>query len=830
MEVPTQITLLFTDVERSSTLIESVPDQYARALAGHNDLLRRICAARGGEEFHDAGDGLYFAFPECAQAVAAAGETQRALASHEWPSAAVELRVRMALHVCLCEYREQQYRGSGMHLNARLLAAAHGGQILCSESVREALADERISVLGTFHLRGLSGSHRISQIRWSETPPAFPPPRAAHARQHNLPVIADAFVGREREMRTLGEMLRDPTARLVTLEGRGGMGKTRLAIEAARTLLGVFDHAITFVALAGCPDPLLLPHTLADILGCAPESGGDPLEAVIGELTGYPSLLVLDSLEHLGDGINVSIGALLDRLPECHLFATSRRALGLRAERVLPLAPLPIEPGDANSDALDLLVARARGSSEDFAVTEANRTVLLAICRRLDGIPLALELAAARLDLLDPPGLLASLETGDAAEADEPLRQIIAWSVAHLPRDTQRVFRQLGVFRGGVTALAAREVCEIETPEQTLGHLHFLRQVRLLATRSEGRYTLPGTVRQWALDALPPEEKTATRNREIEFLIKAARRTGTKVGTPDERAAVDHFAPEMDNVIDALQHSRDLSRRLRLAIQCHYFSIFRGLAAVLRPFLPHPDCGELLDIDAKLAGQAWNAAGLLDQDAERLEDAAAEFLRAEQLFEQAGAAVFAISARLNFGIVAEMRDHYAEATASYEKALASYRAAGQIAEMVSTLINWAVCEKRLGSPARAVDMGEEALALVREHALSDGSLQATLATLSDLYLGHGNLTAARGCGVRALSLARTMGRTTKVVICLITLGQIAAAQEREREMSALCQEARKLVQATGLTLQRSIEEDLSILEKRARSSISRVRYLEESAP
>ena len=438
-DLPTgTVTFLFTDIEGSTRLLHEHGEAYAGLLAEHRRELRAIFARHAGVEVDTQGDAFFAAFGRADDAVDAAGEIQAV----DGP-----LRVRIGIHTGTPTVTSEGYVGIDVHRAARICAAAHGGQVVLSEATRDALGRDPGRDLGLHRLKDLGAPERLFQLGTG----TFPPLRSLNAT--NLPAQTDGLVGRTWELLDIAALIDD--ARVVTLTGAGGSGKTRLALQAAAESVDGFGGGVFWVPLAAVNDPTLIEPTIAQAIGA--QHG---LAAHIDEKR---MLLLLDNLEQLLPGAAAPLAALVAACPNLRLLLTSRAPLRIDGEREYPVQPLPA------TDAIELFRERAFSAEPEAAVRE--------ICRRLDGLPLAIELAAARTRLLPPDQLLARLEralpvlTGgrrDAPERHRTLRATIAWSYDLLSADERRLFDRLGVFAGGFTLEAAEAVCDADLDDRRI--------------------------------------------------------------------------------------------------------------------------------------------------------------------------------------------------------------------------------------------------------------------------------------------------------------------------------------------------------------------------
>ena len=462
------VAFLMTDIEGSTQLVGRLGDAWPSLLDTHFALLREAVTAHGGTWISSEGDSVFAVFPSVRQAIAAAVQAQRATATGE-AAQGQALKVRMGIHAGEAVLGGRDYTGIDVHRTARLAAAGHGGQILVSETARSLTAelpaaDLSYRDLGSHQLRDIPSPERIHQLVGPDLAAEFPRLRTASSIvQTNLPAPLTRFVGRLRELGEVSELLQ--RERLVTLTGPGGTGKTRVAIETARRLLEGYADGVWFVALDVVREPALVVPTIA-AAATVVEEPGRSIAAVLAErLAEQQVLLVLDNFEQVVEAAP-DIGVLLAAAPNLRVLVSSREPLGIVGEAVYPVAPLglPAEPGRPTADqlqgldAVDLFVDRATSVRPGFRLTDANAPAVAAICRRLDGLPLALELAAARLNLLSPDQILARLDQRltllassrrDLPDRQRTLRGAIDWSHDLLSEAERVVFRRFSVFSGG---------------------------------------------------------------------------------------------------------------------------------------------------------------------------------------------------------------------------------------------------------------------------------------------------------------------------------------------------------------------------------------------
>jgi len=584
-ELPTgTVTLLFTDIEGSTRLLRRVGDAYADLLAEHRRLLVEAFEGNRGTIVDSEGDAFFVAFASARDAVAGAEAAQRALAGHEWPGDE-ELRVRMGLHTGEPRLVDGRYVGLDVHHAARVMAAGHGGQVLLSESTR-ALLDEgtRLRDLGEHRLKDLSHPQRLYQLDADGLPAEFPPLKTLDNRPTNLPVQPNELIGRERELVEAAALLTNGL-RALTLTGPGGTGKTRLALQLAADVVEEFPDGVFFVSLAPVRDWELVAPTIARTLGLREQPGETVLETLDGYLGDKELLLVLDNFEQVLAAAP-AVAGLCASASRLKLLVTSRTPLRLSGERTYPVPPLEL------AESVRLFAERAHAAALEFDVTDENEDAVEEICRRLDGLPLAIELAATRVRSLPPPALLRRLDqrlkllTGGAQDLDErqrTLRGTIEWSYELLPQAERELFARLGVFVGGSRLDAAEALCgaiEIDV----LDGLQSLVEKSLLRQRpdadGEPRFWMLETIREYALGLLDEAGTLAeARRAHAELFLELAERVDFESRTGDQAALFDQLDADNANLraaVDWAEETSDADLLLRLATALWGFWATRG--------------------------------------------------------------------------------------------------------------------------------------------------------------------------------------------------------------------------------------------------------------
>jgi predicted ATPase/class 3 adenylate cyclase len=551
-ELPTgTVTFLFTDIEGSTKLLQELGDDYTYALAEHRRLLREAFARHGGVEVDTQGDAFFVAFARARDALAAAAEGQAALEPGP-------IRVRIGLHTGEPSVTQEGYVGIDVHRAARIAAAGHGGQTVVSQTTYDLAVADGLHDLGEHRLKDLSAPERIYQLGEGE----FPPLKTLY--QTNLPVPATPFLGRERELGEVGELLSREEVRLVTLTGAGGSGKTRLALQAAAAAAENYPQGVWWVPLASVREPEAVAETAARTLGAA----GSLPEAVAGRRL----LLLLDNFEHVIDAAP-ELASLLQSSPELDLVVTSRERLQLAGEHVY-LGPL-LERAEARA----LFVSRARAVRSDFKANGA----LDELCARLDNLPLALELAAARTTILSTEQLLSRLATRldllkggrDAEVRQQTLRATIEWSHDLLEPDEQLLLARLAVFRGGTTLEAAEAICGAD-----LDRMQSLVDKSLVRIRDKDRFWMLETIHEFAAERLRESgEEDELRRRHAEFFLALAESANLSAEATDLGPRPELVLPEQDNLRAALDwaaEAGEIELGLRLAISLEQFWVAAG--------------------------------------------------------------------------------------------------------------------------------------------------------------------------------------------------------------------------------------------------------------
>jgi predicted ATPase/class 3 adenylate cyclase len=602
-DLPTgTVTFLFTDIEGSTRLLDRLGPRYPRVLETHQRLLRDAFRARGGVELTTEGDSFFVVFPSASEAVAAAIEAQRRVSGYEWPEDA-PVRVRMGVHTGEGTLGADNYVGVDVHRAARIASAGHGGQVVASSATAPLIEHvEGITLrdLGEHRLKDLPMPERLFQVQADGLEAEFPALRSMDARPNNLPVQLTSFVGRREELDQVKDVVREH--RLLTLTGPGGTGKSRLAIQAASELLPELEDGAFFVALAPISDPALVMPTVAQALALPEQTQRPPIESVIDHLETLDLLLVLDNFEQVAEAAD-QVGQVLVMTNRVRVLVTSREPLGLSGEHEYPVPPLDmpdvdhLPPPDALSqyESVRLFVERATAVKPGFAVTNENAPAVAEICARLDGLPLAIELAAARIKILDPQAMLDRLEHAltfltmgarDLPARQRTLRDAIAWSHDLLTESEARLFARLSVFVGGFGLDAAEDVCnpEVELGVDTLEGVASLANKSLLRHMDTGpeepRFFMLETIREFASGRLAESpDATETAARHLAYYLALAERAAPQLTGSDQVRWLERLTEEHDNLRAALawaEQASEVDTALRLGGSLWRFWQMRG--------------------------------------------------------------------------------------------------------------------------------------------------------------------------------------------------------------------------------------------------------------
>jgi predicted ATPase/class 3 adenylate cyclase len=724
------VTFLFTDIEGSTRLLRELGDAYADVLAEHRRALRDAWWRHEGVEVDTQGDAFFVAFARASDAVAAAAEAQRALAGGP-------VRVRMGLHTGEPLRSDEGYVGFDVHRAARIAAAGHGGQVLLSQATAD-LAGVDVRDLGLHRLKDLSAPERLFQLGRED----FPPLKTLH--ETNLPVPATPFLGRDREIDQIEALLRRPGVRLVTLTGPGGSGKTRLSLQAAAAAAGAYDRGVWWVPLASLADPALVETTASQALGSK-----DTLSAAVGDKR---LLLVLDNFEHLLDAA-AAVDQTIGSCPHLTVLVTSREPLHVDGEWEVAVDPLR-EP-----EAVDLFVQRALAVDSEFA---PNGEVA-EICRRLDCLPLAIELAAARVKVLSPSVLLERLEqrlpllaggSRSAPERQRTLRATIVWSYDLLTAAERDLFARLAVFAGGCTLEAAEEICgaDIDAVASLVD--------KSLLRRTGDRYWMLETIREFAAERLDQlADAGILRDRHAAFYIALGERALPELRAREARKWLERLDAEHANLRSSLEHllaCEDVDGALRLSGAVWPYLQTRGHWTEGRRYLAAAVAmGADLEPE-RLVNSLWGGAilALWQGDVEEGERLASRILDISKTAAEQEH-VYSVAIHL-LAIVATRRGDRDQALACLEESLVIGRRGGEPWLLSIALNNLGNLYMGEGDYERAVGYFEESLAVGEARGDLDRRARA-FSNLGFATRGLGDLAHARDFYGRGLEAATEIG-------------------------------------------------------------------------
>jgi predicted ATPase/class 3 adenylate cyclase len=803
-------TFLFTDIERSSELWETHPQAMGRALAQHDTLLRSAFDEHGGHIFKTVGDAFCVAYPNTQDAVDAAIATQRALAAAAWEETG-PLHVRMAVHQGEAEQRDNDYFGPTLNRVARILAVGHGGQTLLShvaaEAVRATLPSEiSLRDLGERRLKDLRQPERIFQLVVHDLPDDFPPLRSLEVLPNNLPAQVTSFVGREREMAEMKRIF--PSTRLLTLTGPGGAGKTRLSLQVAADVLDQFPHGVWLVELSTLSDPELIPETMINAIGIREVPDKLPLNTLVDALRSRQLLMVLDNCEHLVADCARIVSTLLRGCPQVKVIASSREALNIEGETIWPLAPLmmpdlrrdqPELDADqiARLEAVQLFVERATAVNPDFRLTPENAPLVARICWRLDGLPLAIELAAARAKLLPLAQILERLDhrfrllTGGSRSAlprQQTLGALIDWSHELLSEPERILLRRLSVFVAGRTLEMAEAVCGVEGLDSldVFDLLCSLADKSLLVVETpshgETRYTMLESIWDYADDKLVQNgEEARFRRRHLDFFVAFAEKAEPHLFAADQKEWLDKLALEHANLNRALRTSEEDPATVELGLR-----IAGSLSRYweIRSYLTegYEQCKRLLELAGESVPPAVRAktefcCGRLSWCQDRDEDALRHYRTAQALYETLGMEIKVAQIEAFLGFTERNEGHNEQAKIHFDKARAMGEKLGSERVTNIALSGYSNLLAAEGDLAQARELKERCIA-VFEKTGDRWLFGATTGSLGRICFLAGDLKASRRYITESLAITRDLGNNWSVPYAIEAIGDICS-QENE---------------------------------------------------
>ncbi|GAC1357003.1 MAG: LuxR family transcriptional regulator [Ktedonobacteraceae bacterium] len=829
------VTLLFTDIEGSTRLLQRLGEHYAEVLAECRQLLRSMFQQYNGFEVDTQGDAFFVTFARATDATLAAVDIQRVLAKHTWPEG-ISVRVRIGLHTGEPKLTPDGYVGMDVHHAARIMSAGHGGQILLSPTTRQ-LVEQHLPVgtylqdLGEHRLKDLQRPSHLFQLSLQDLSVSFPLLKTLDTHPNNLPNQPTPFIGREKEVAAVTRLLRRSDVRLVTLSGPGGVGKTRLALHIAAELSDDFTDGVFVVALSPVNDPAQVVPAIAQVLAIN-EVSDLPLSTLLQTyLKEKQQLLLLDNFEQVGAAA-VMLADLLTACPRLKIVVTSRIGLHVRAEHEFVVPPLSVPTlrklPDLDTlshyEAVALFIERAQATKPDFQVTNANAPAVAAISAHLDGLPLAIELAAARIKHFSPQTLLSRLEQGlsvlsggarDLPVRQQTLRGAIAWSYDLLSPEEQQLFRLLAVFVDGWSLEAAEAICLACGPVAadmlegmaSLVDKSLLRQEEQAA--GETRFWMLQTLREFGLEHLAKGgELEAARLAHAEYYLRLVEEVGPTLQAIEQGRSTAHLEQEHENLRAALswllvqargrseQSTQQAECALRFCTALSWFWVVRGYSREGLHFLEQAlALGESVSAPVKVKAfyTAAELTFLLD-DLERTEELSNESLH---LFRELGDKVGMADALLLLGTSAWARGRYMLARPQLEEAATLYQETREQWKYGRCLTQLARISTAQGEYEQAQGLLEQSLLLYRS--LGDKErlgwtlyLQARLLFLS----GH-SIAAASSLTEKSLALLQEIESPWQRAYPFVLLGQMKLRQDDLVQARDLFEESRRAFKDVG---------------------------------
>lgn len=840
------VTFLFTDIEGSTRLLQHLEKHYAEALMDCRGILRAAIQEWGGREVNSQGDALLAAFPRARDALIAAIAAQRGLAEHRWPGDAV-MQVRMGMHTGEPQVLSDDYVGIDVHRAARIAGAGHGGQIILSDTSQALIAKNlpdgvTLRDLGEHRLKDLVHPLHLFQVALEDLPADFPPLRTLTVLPNNLPHQLSSFVGRTRQAAEISRLL--SRTRLVTLTGTGGCGKTRLALHVAAGLVHEFPDGAWLVELGALSDSKLIPQAVMSALHIPQRPGAPPGDVLSDYLQSKSLLLLLDNCEHLAEACARLVDTVLRVCPDLRILATSREALRVAGESTyrVPSLSLPdIEEGSSvesviASEAVLLFVDRAKAASTTFDITAQNAATVACLCRRLDGIPLAIELAAARANALSPEQILARLGdrfrllTGGQRTSParhQTLQAAMDWSYDLLSDSERALARRLAVFAGGWTLGAAEQVCS-EPPISAAEVPALLAQLvdkSLVAMERQGeeaRYWLLETVRQYLQKAAAEaQEMERTRRRHRDWYAELADTAERECVGRQQSFWCDRLELEHDNFRAALDWSlidcADSGVALHLAGALYPLWYLRGHFTEGREWLERA-LSRSAAAPPFARAKALHTAGWLAQV--QLDDVRAVELAEENLAlqRQLGDTQGTARALILFGAATQNRGDYETARQHLEQGLTASRKLGDTVGMGIALNNLGQVARRRRDYAAARSAYEEALALRRDMG-DEGGTAVQLDNLGRVAMYEGQWDRAEALLAEAVTIRHRLGFKWGIATSLTGLAAVAAERGMPERAARLLGAAEALLGTLGAYLYKSDRLDYERTVTRLQASM-----------
>jgi predicted ATPase/class 3 adenylate cyclase len=818
------VTFLFTDIEGSTKLAQAYPDQWEALRARHHAILRSASEHNHGYVFQVIGDAFCVAFHTAKDGLAAAIESQQELQTENWDRTPV--KVRMGLHTGSAELHGTDYRGYlTLAKVQRVMSVAYGGQILLSNASAELLHGE---LLGGTTLRDMK-EHRLKGLPdperlWQAIVPGlrqdFPPLQSLKEIPNNLPTQLTTFIGREKEVEQIKKRLEKN--RLVTLTGSGGVGKTRLSLQVAAKLLEQFRDGVWFVELAPLSDPALVPNTVASVLGVREEQGRPLMATLLDWLSNKEILFVLDNCEHLVEACAEFAVAGLQTSRGTRILASSREALGITGETAYRVPSLEVpNPKDSISidtinqyTAVRLFIERATQALGTFSVTNTNAPVVAQICYRLDGIPLAIELAAVRVKVLRIEQIAERLDnrfhllTGGSRIAlprQQTLRALINWSYDLLSETEQVLLRRLSAFVGGWTLEAAETVCADESIESLevldlLTHLVNKSLIGMDEPEIEPRYRMLETIREYAREKLlDANERDQLRNQHLQFFVEFAERTQRSLETAQRTVWLPRMESEHDNLRAALEWAceRDLETARWLAGNLERFWFFGDHLSEAHTWYARVlDAGDRVTVTKGMALALLNS-GIVSLNLEYLDEAQVSFEQSVVFWQKLGVQKWLAASLAWFAYFLIQRGDHAQAYDLFTKHELLFRASADSVMLGWVLSNWGLVNAtiRRDDPS-AKALLDEALSLGQN--LQDPfSILLSYSSLGDWAILQDDYATARRYFLEALKWRRQLGTRWIIAAGLRQVANLMCLQGDYQQAEPLYIEALAMARALG---------------------------------
>ncbi|MEO8345128.1 MAG: tetratricopeptide repeat protein [Betaproteobacteria bacterium] len=856
-------TVLFTDIEGSTRLWELEPARMPGALALHDSLSRAAVEANRGTVEKTTGDGMLAVFASPLDALKAAIALQLVIADPD-TTGGLPLRVRCGLHMGLVERRDNDWFGTPVNRAARVMAVAHGGQVLLTQAVVELVRDNlppdvSLRDLGAVRLRDLTNPEHVHQALHPRLAQDFPALRSLETTPNNLPQQLTSFIGRDRERAEATRLLAG--TRLLTIVGPGGIGKTRLSLQVAADAMDNYPDGVWFMELAPIDDASLVPKVVAQVLGLSEEASAPSIQSVCTHLASRCLLLVLDNCEHLVDACARLADAVLRVAPDVRIIASSREAMNIAGEQTYMLPPLAVPDSGsgieatARSEAVQLFVERARLRQPAFVLTDQNSQTIAELCTRLDGIPLALELAAARVGVLPVDKIVERLGdrfrllTGGnrtALPRQQTLRALIDWSYDLLRVQERTLFARLSVFANGWTLNTAEAVCSGPgiARDDVLDLLTSLVDKSLVVQDAHHeRFRMLETLRDYARDRLQESgDDEATRSRHCACFLAFAEESEPHLeGGPDQPGWLTRLDQEHDNLRSALVWGTAGPDRVEAALRTcgavYRFWLHRGHAREGRRWCDlalamhaaeaaSPARAKALHASGTLAwrlGDIATARSLLEQALElsrqqhdlqrearilsnlggvaihQADSGAAQtyLVQAVALFREQGNQTLEARSLNNLAALAINENRYADARAPLERALALSRSMGNPMEEANTMSHLGFIAQHDGNFPEAQALHEHALAIAREFGVREFEIEEAR-HLGEIALAQGDVSKTQAYFHQALTTSKEIGSPLEIALCLEANAALAVQLNQFAQAAGCLGASNALREANGM--------------------------------